>query len=231
VLEAIRQLSPRKSVKFFQACSSEMYGNCEQCPQNEQTPFHPTSPYACAKVYAFHQTVNYRETYELFACNGILFNHESPRRGENFVTRKVSRAVTRIREGLQQVLKLGNVRAQRDWGYAPDYVDAMWRMLQRDSPRDYVVATGEVHTVEALARLAFASVQLDYDQYVRIDPRLLRPAEGTLRRGDATRAHEELGWQPTTTFTQLIAIMVAADWELARQERALRGVVAGSEET
>lgn len=220
MLEAARLLQQRKTVKFYQASSSEMFGKVDEVPQRETTRFHPRSPYACAKVFAFHQTVNYREAYDLFACNGILFNHESPRRGEMFVTRKITRAATRIREGLQKKLSLGNLDARRDWGYAKDYVEAMWRMLQQDTPDDYVIATGETHSVQEFLELAFARVGLDWREHVETDPRLLRPSEVDWLQGDASKAHRELGWRPATSFEELVHLMVDADWELARAEAA-----------
>ncbi len=219
VLDAVRQLNRRKQVRFYQASSSEMFGEVMETPQRESTPFHPRSPYACAKVYSFYQTVNYREAYDLFACNGILFNHESPRRGESFVTRKITRAATRIREGLQDRLYLGNCDAKRDWGYARDYVEAMWLMLQQQEPDDYVVATGETHSVQEFLERAFDRVGLPWQQFVATDPRYLRPSEVDLLLGDPSKAREKLGWTPKTTFEQLVDIMVDADWELARVER------------
>ncbi len=224
MLEAARQLQRHKEVRFYQASSSEMFGKVDEVPQRETTRFHPRSPYACAKVFAFHQTVNYREAYDLFACNGILFNHESPRRGETFVTRKITRAATRIREGVQEKLYLGNLSAKRDWGYAGDYVEAMWLMLQQDRPEDYVIATGESHSVQEFLELAFERVGLDWREYVETDPRYLRPAEVDLLVGDASKAREQLGWTPATSFERLVEIMVDADWELARNEAArMRG--------
>ena len=221
LLEAARQLQRRKEVRFYQASSSEMYGKVAEAPQRETTPFHPRSPYACAKVFAYYQTVNYRESYDLFACNGILFNHESPRRGETFVTRKITRAATRIREGLQRKVYLGNLDAKRDWGYAKEYVEAMWLMLQQDTPDDYVIATGESHSVQEFLQEAFARVDLPWQDFVASDPRYLRPAEVDLLLGDASKAKERLGWAPRTSFSELVAIMVDADWELAREEAAV----------
>ena len=220
MLEAARLLQQHKEVRFYQASSSEMFGKAAEVPQRETTPFHPRSPYACAKVFAYHQTVNYREAYGLFACNGILFNHESPRRGETFVTRKITRAATRIREGLQEKLLLGNLDAKRDWGYAKDYVVAMWKMLQQDTPDDYVIATGESHSVREFLELAFARVGLDWRDYVELDPRYLRPSEVDLLVGDPSKAERVLGWKASTGFEELVHIMVDADWELARQEAA-----------
>jgi GDPmannose 4,6-dehydratase len=219
MLEAAVQLDRRKSVRFYQASSSEMFGQVSEVPQTERTPFHPRSPYGCAKVYSHHQTVNYREAYGLFAVNGILFNHESPRRGETFVTRKITRAATRIREGLQTKLFLGNLDAQRDWGFAKDYVEAIWLSLQHHTPGDYVIATGRTHSVRKFLQLAFAHVQLPWQPYVEIDPRYQRPSEVDLLLGDAAKAREVLGWQPKTTFEELVALMVESDWELARSER------------
>jgi GDPmannose 4,6-dehydratase len=208
LLEAIRLADPQ--TRFYQASSSEMFGSSPP-PQDEGTALHPRSPYACAKVYAHHVTVNYREAYGLFAVSGILFNHESPRRGETFVTRKITRAVARIRAGLQQELWLGNLDAKRDWGYAPDYVEGMWRMLQQDQPDDYVLATGEMHTVREFCELAFAHADLDWERYVRFDTRYERPAEVDALRGDASKAAAHLGWRPTVTFTELVQLMVDAD--------------------
>jgi GDPmannose 4,6-dehydratase len=221
VLEAARRLNKYKPVRFYQASSSEMYGKVCEVPQKETTPFYPRSPYGCAKVYSYWQTVNYREAYGLFACNGILFNHESPRRGETFVTRKITRAATRIREGLQQKLYLGNLDAQRDWGYAGDYVDAMWRMLQQDEPDDYVIATGRTQSVRDFLEMAFAHVGLDWQDHVEIDPTYFRPTEVDLLLGDPGKAREKLGWAPTTSFEDLVRLMVEADWQLAKEERAV----------
>lgn len=221
VLEAARQLNKRKPTKVYQASSSEMFGEVLETPQTERTPFKPQSPYACAKVYAFHQTVNYRESYDLFAVNGILFNHESPRRGETFVTRKITRAATRIKLGLQDKLYLGNLAAKRDWGYAKDYVEGMWRMLQHDEPDDFVLATGETQTVQKFADLVFAQLDLDPAEYIEIDPRYFRPAEVDLLLGDASRAKEKLGWTATTSLKELAQLMVDNDLELARQEAVI----------
>jgi GDPmannose 4,6-dehydratase len=219
LLEAARHLDPRP--KFYQAGSSEMFGSSPP-PQNERTPFYPRSPYACAKVYAYWQTVNYREAYGLFACNGILFNHESPRRGETFVSRKITRAAARIKLGLQDRLYLGNLDARRDWGFAGDYVEAMWRMLQQNAPGDYVVATGEMHAIRELLDAAFGHLDLDWKPHVQVDARYLRPTEVDALCGDASRARERLGWSPTVRFRDLVALMVDADLVLARQERTLR---------
>lgn len=226
ILEAARQLDARKPVRVYQAASSDMFGKVAEVPQRETTPFHPRSPYACAKVYSFFQTVNYREAYNMFACNGILFNHESPRRGENFVTRKITRAATRIREGLQEKLYLGNLSVKCDWGYARDYVEAMWLMLQQKEPDDYVIATGETHSVQEFLETVFQHVGLSWQQYVEIDPRYLRPSEVGLLLGDASKAREKLGWRPRTSFQQLAQLMVDADWKLAKEERATAGHLA-----
>ena len=222
ILEAARQLNKRKSVRVYQASSSEMFGDVREVPQTEATPFYPRSPYACAKVYAFHQTVNYREAYDLFACNGILFNHESPRRGETFVTRKITRAATRIKEGLQDKLFLGNLDSKRDWGYAKEYVEAMWLMLQADEPSDFVVATNETHTIREFLEAAFLHLDLDWQNHVEIDPRYFRPTEVNLLLGDYSKARDVLGWEPKTTFSQLSELMTEADWNLAKEERFSR---------
>lgn len=211
VLEAIRQVN--RQVRFYQASSSEMFGKVREVPQRETTPFYPRSPYGVAKSYAHYITVNYRESYGMFACSGILFNHESPRRGLEFVTRKVSDGVARISRGLATELRLGNLEARRDWGFAGDYVRAMWLMLQQDVADDYVVASGENHSVRDLAQYAFAHVGLDARDYVREDPALVRPAEVELLVGDSTKARERLGWQPTVSFEELVAMMVDADIE------------------
>jgi len=213
LLEAVRDYQQRTGleVRFYQAGSSEMFGKVQEIPQRETTPFYPRSPYACAKVYAHWQTINYRESYDLFACNGILFNHESPRRGETFVTRKITRAVARIVAGQQKKLYLGNLDAKRDWGYAKDYVRAMWLMLQQDQPDDYVVATNETHSIREFLDLAFGHVNLDWNDYVEFDPRYLRPAEVDLLIGDSTKARQQLGWEPSVTFEQLVQLMVEAD--------------------
>lgn len=222
ILEAARQLNKFRPVRVYQASSSEMFGDVLEVPQTEATPFRPCSPYACAKVFAFHQTVNYRDAYGLFACNGILFNHESPRRGETFVTRKITRAVGRIREGLQDKLYLGNLDAKRDWGYAKEYVEAMWLMLQHDDPNDYVVATNETHSIREFLQLAFDSVDLNWEDYVEIDERYYRPSEVNLLLGDYSKAKDILGWEPQTTFAKLAQIMVEADCQLAVNERMTR---------
>ena len=213
LLEAIRDYQQRtgNEVRFYQAGSSEMFGKVQAVPQAETTPFYPRSPYACAKVFAHWQTVNYRESYDLFACNGILFNHESPRRGETFVTRKITRAVARIVAGTQKKLYMGNLDAKRDWGYAKDYVRAMWLMLQQETPDDYVVATGETHSVEEFLEKAFGAVNLRWQDYVAFDERYLRPAEVDLLIGNPTKAHKQLNWQPSVTFDELVQLMVNSD--------------------
>ena len=217
LLEAIREtgIKPR----FYQASSSEMYGKVQDVPQRETTPFYPRSPYGCAKVFAYWVTVNYRESYGLHASNGILFNHESPRRGETFVTRKITRALAHIQAGLQIKLYLGNLDAKRDWGFAKEYVEAMWLMLQQEQPDDYVIATGETHSVREFLEVAFAHLGLDWQQYVEIDPRYYRPAEVDLLIGDASKAQKKLGWQPKTKFVELVKLMVDADVELLRKHR------------
>jgi GDPmannose 4,6-dehydratase len=220
ILEAIRETGVGS--KFYQASSSEMFGKVQEVPQRETTPFHPRSPYGAAKVYAYWATVNYRESYDLFACNGILFNHESPRRGETFVTRKITRAVARIKAGTQDKLYLGNLDAKRDWGYAKEYVDAMWRMLQQDHPDDYVIATGETHSVRDFLTEAFSHVDLDWQKYVELDEKYLRPAEVDLLVGDAGKARAELGWQPNVTFKELVRLMVDADVAMATEGHTQR---------
>lgn len=222
LLEAIRDYQQRTGieVRFYQAGSSEMFGKVQEVPQKETTPFYPRSPYSCAKVYAHWQTINYRESYKLFGCNGILFNHESPRRGETFVTRKITRAVARIVAGKQKKLFLGNLDAKRDWGYAKDYVRAMWMMLQQDQADDYVIATNETHSIREFLDLAFNYVNLNWQDYVEFDPRYLRPAEVDLLIGDSTKARQNLGWQPSVTFKELVELMVDADIKtLERQVR------------
>jgi GDPmannose 4,6-dehydratase len=221
LLEAVRKLGV--PCRFYQASSSELYGKVVETPQRETTPFHPRSPYAAAKAYAFHVTVNYREAYGLFAVNGILFNHESERRGETFVTRKITRAVGRIKHGLQRDLFLGNLDAKRDWGHAEDYVEAMWRMLQEDTPDDYVIGTGETHSVREFLELAFSRAGLDYREHVKIDQRYFRPAEVDLLLADPTKARRKLGWHPRVTFPELVARMVDSDLELAAREKRSRG--------
>ena len=222
LLDAVRDHVARtgRQVRFYQAGSSEMFG-AAPAPQDENTPFYPRSPYAVAKVAAHWHGINHRESYGLFVCNGILFNHESPRRGETFVTRKITRALGRIREGLQDKLYLGNLDARRDWGFAGDYVDAMWRMLQQDQPGDYVVATGESYSVRDFLETAFSLAGLDWKQHVEFDPRYLRPAEVDHLEGDATRTREALGWKPQTDFKTLVGMMVEHDHDLARRERSL----------
>ncbi len=221
LLEGVRQLNRTQPVKFYQASSSEMYGSAPP-PQGPDTPFHPRSPYACAKLYAHWQTINYREAYDLFACSGILFNHESPRRGESFVTRKVTLAAARIKEGLENKLVMGNLDAKRDWGFAGDYVQAMWMMLQQDKPGDFVVATGETHSVRELLETAFSMLDLDYRDFVEFDSRYTRPSEVEVLLGDASRAREVLGWKPKVNFHGLIKMMVESDLELARREKYAR---------
>jgi GDPmannose 4,6-dehydratase len=220
LLETIRKMS--KPPKFYQASSSELYGKVAEVPQRETTPFHPRSPYGCAKAYAYYITVNYRESYGLFACNGILFNHESERRGETFVSRKITRAATRIKFGLQEKLYLGNLDARRDWGHARDYVEAMWMMLQADEADDYVIATGETRSIREFLDETFGLLDLDWKEYVDIDPRYFRPAEVDLLLGDATKAKEKLGWQPKTSFKEMVRLMVEHDLDLAREEVALK---------
>jgi len=215
------QQSSGKQVRYYQASSSEMFGAAKP-PQSEATPFYPRSPYACAKVYAYWQVINYREAYSLFACNGILFNHESPRRGETFVTRKITRAAARIKYGLQDKLYLGNLDAKRDWGYAGDYVEAMWLMLQQDEPDDYVIATGECHSVREFLEETFTQLDLDWRDYVEIDPRYLRPTEVDHLQGDSTKARRKLGWKPKVDFRQLVKMMLQHDLDLARQEKLLK---------
>ena len=220
LLEAIR--SSNKSAKFYQASSSEMYGKVVEAPQTEKTPFYPRSPYGCAKVYSFWQTVNYREAYGLFACNGILFNHESPRRGETFVTRKITRAATRIKLGLQDKLYLGNLDAKRDWGFAGDYVETMWLMLQQDKPDDYVIATGQTHSVREFLDEVFGYLDLDWQKYVEIDPRYYRPSEVDFLLGDSSKARKALKWEPKVTFKELARMMTDADMKLAEDEKILK---------
>ena len=214
VLEAIRLVKP--DARYYQASSSEMFGKVQEVPQRETTPFYPRSPYGVSKVYGHWITVNYRESYDLFACSGILFNHESPRRGLEFVTRKVSHGVARIKLGLDNVIRLGNLDAQRDWGYAGDYVQAMWRMLQQTQPDDFVVSTGRTHSVERLCQLAFEAADLNWEDYVEVDPRFIRPAEVDLLVGDSSKARAVLDWEPKVSFEQLIEHMVEADIRLLR---------------
>jgi GDPmannose 4,6-dehydratase len=218
-LEAIRQVN--KKIRFYQASSSEMFGKVRETPQDENTPFYPRSPYGVAKVYGHWITVNYRESFGIFACSGILFNHESPRRGKEFVSRKITDGVARIKLGLTDSLSLGNMSAQRDWGFAGDYVLAMWMMLQTKEPSDFVIATGRAHSVEDLARIAFSHAGLDWKDHVRTDPKLVRPAEVDILTGNSARAQKNLGWKPTTTFKEMIGEMVDAD--LDRVKREMRG--------
>jgi GDPmannose 4,6-dehydratase len=221
ILDAIREAGIQKQVRFYQASSSELYGQVAETPQTERTPFHPRSPYGVAKLYAYWITVNYREAYGLHASNGILFNHESPRRGPTFVTRKITQAAARIKLGIQDKLFLGNLEARRDWGFAGDYVEAMWRMLQQESAGDYVIATGETHSVQEFCEEAFGLLDLDWRQFVRHDPRYERPSEVDLLQGDPAQARQVLGWQPRVTFRALVRMMVEADLRLARRELAM----------
>lgn len=216
LLDAVRIVDPE--IRFYQASSSEMFGKVVEVPQKETTPFYPRSPYGVAKVYGHWITVNYRESYGMHATSGILFNHESPRRGLEFVTRKISHGVARIKLGLDEELRLGNLEARRDWGFAGDYVEAMWLMLQQDQPDDYVIATGETHSVREFCELAFGYVGLDYRDYVVIDQRFMRPAEVDLLIGDASKARQKLGWQPRTTFPELVQMMVEADLQLVKEQ-------------
>ena len=220
MLEAIRMTDKR--IKFYQASSSEMYGKVCEIPQTEATQFHPRSPYGCAKVYSYWQTINYREAYDIFACNGILFNHESPRRGETFVTRKITRAATRIKLGLQDNLYLGNLDAKRDWGFAGDYVEAMWMMLQHDKPDDYVISTGETHSVRDFLDEAFGFLDLEWEKYVEVDMRYYRPSEVDILVGDASKARKILGWEPRVTFKELARLMIEEDMKLAKKEYLLK---------
>ncbi len=223
LLEAIRDYQHRTGieVRFYQAGSSEMFGKVQEVPQKETTPFYPRSPYACAKAYAHWQTVNYRESYNLYACNGILFNHESPRRGETFVTRKITRAVAKILAGKQKKLFLGNLDSKRDWGYAKDYVRAMWMMLQQDEADDYVIATNETHSIKEFLDIAFTNVSLNWQDYVEFDPRYLRPAEVDLLIGDSTKAQQKLGWQPSVTFKELVHLMVDSDIKALEESKIM----------
>ncbi|NIA16950.1 MAG: GDP-mannose 4,6-dehydratase [Planctomycetes bacterium] len=220
LLEAVRSM--KRPAKFYQASSSEMYGKVIETPQSEKTPFYPRSPYGCAKVYSFWQTVNYREAYDLFTCNGILFNHESPRRGETFVTRKITQAAARIKLGLQDKLYLGNLDAKRDWGFAGDYVEAMWLMLQQEKPDDYVVATGQTHSVKEFLAEVFGYLELDWQKYVEIDPRYFRPAEVELLLGNAAKAKKMLNWEPKISFKSLAKMMTDADMKAAENEKILK---------
>lgn len=226
MLEAIRDYQEQsgRQVRYYQAGSSEMFGKVMETPQKETTPFYPRSPYSCAKVYAHWQTVNYRESYGMFAVNGILFNHESPRRGETFVTRKITRAATRIKLGLQEKLYLGNIDAKRDWGFAGDYVKAMWLMLQQDKPDDYVVATGETYSVREFLVETFSCLGMNWEEFVEIDQRYFRPAEVDLLLGDSSKARRMLGWKPEVGFKELVKMMVDCDMKLAKQEQAIAGV-------
>ena len=224
LLEAIRESGLTKDVLFYQASSSEMFGKVHEVPQTETTPFHPRSPYGCAKVFSYWLTANYREAYHLHASNGILFNHESPRRGETFVTRKITRAATRIKMGLQNELFLGNLDARRDWGYAKEYVQVMWLMLQQDNPDDYVCATGETHTIREFCEECFGLLGLDWQQYVKHDARYERPSEVDLLIGDPSKLKRQIGWEPTVKFKELVRIMTEADLELARREMAYQSI-------
>jgi GDPmannose 4,6-dehydratase len=219
MLEAIRIVDKAKKIRFYQASSSEMFGKVRETPQTELTPFHPRSPYGVAKVYAHYMTLNYRESYDMYACSGILFNHESPRRGHEFVTRKISSAVARIKLGLQKDLSLGNLDSKRDWGFSGDYVRAMWQMLQQDTPEDYVVATGETHSIKEFLDLAFEEVGIkDWKSYVKQDPRFMRPAEVDLLIGDYSKAKKVLNWEPKVSFAELVKMMVAHDLEVEAQK-------------
>ncbi len=226
ILEAIREAKLVDRVRFYQASSSEMFGKVQEVPQIETTPFWPRSPYGCAKMYAHWLTVNYRESYNLFACSGILFNHESPRRGETFVTRKITRAATRIKLGLQEKLYLGNLDAQRDWGYAKEYVEMMWLMLQQDNPDDYVIATNETHSVKDFVIETFNQLDLDWEKFVEYDDRYERPAEVDLLIGDPAKAKKQLGWEPKVKFKELVKIMVDADLKLASDEAKIKVALA-----
>ena len=224
LLEAVREAGLTQDVRYYQASSSEMFGKVQEVPQRETTPFHPRSPYGCAKVFAYWLTVNYREAYHLHASNGILFNHESPRRGETFVTRKITRAATRIKLGLQDELFLGNLDARRDWGYAQEYVEAMWLMLQQDRPDDYVCATGETHTIREFCEECFGLLGLDWEKYVKYDARYERPSEVDLLIGDPSKLKKQIGWEPKVKFKELVRIMTEADLESARRELAYSGI-------
>ena len=226
MLDAVRMVggSENNPIRFYQASTSEMFGEVRETPQTEMTPFHPRSPYGCAKVFAHYITMNYRESYDMFACSGILFNHEGPRRGHEFVTRKITNAVARIKLGLQNEIVLGNLDSKRDWGYAGDYVRAMWLMLQRDTPEDFVIATGETHSIREFLDLAFAEVGIDdWTPYVRQDPKFLRPAEVDLLIGDASKAKEKLGWEPEVSFPQLVKMMVEHDLAVEAAKAHLHG--------
>ena len=225
ILEAVREAGLARRVRYYQASSSEMFGEVAEIPQTETTPFHPRSPYGCAKVFAYWLTVNYRESYNLHANNGILFNHESPRRGETFVTRKITQAAARIKVGLQDKLYLGNLDAQRDWGYTPEFVEAMWMMLQQETPDDYVIATNETHSVKDFCVEAFSRVDLDWEKYVEYDKRYERPAEVNLLKGNPAKAKRQLDWEPKVKFKELVGIMVDADLEMAKNEKAYQEAV------
>jgi GDPmannose 4,6-dehydratase len=227
ILEAVRETGLIGTVRFYQASSSEMFGKVREVPQTETTPFHPRSPYGCAKVYAYWLTVNFREAYGVHASNGILFNHESPRRGETFVTRKITRAATRIKMGLQDALFLGNLDARRDWGYAPDYVEMMWTMLQQDTPDDFVVATNETHSIREFCEESFGLLDLEWQEYVKFDERYERPSEVDLLIGDPAKAKKQLGWEPTVRFKELVKIMIDADLVKAKQELAYQQATGG----
>jgi len=224
ILEAIREAGLVKKCRYYQASSSEMFGKVQEIPQTETTPFWPRSPYGCAKMYAYWLTVNYRESYNLHASNGILFNHESPRRGETFVTRKITRAATRIKMGLQDKLYMGNLDAKRDWGYAKEYVEMMWVMLQQDNPDDYVVATNEAHSVKEFIQETFSLLDLDWEKYVDYDARYERPSEVDLLIGDPAKAKKQLGWEPKVKFKELVKIMTEADLELAKREAQIEAL-------
>ena len=224
LLEAIRETGIGKNVRFYQASSSELYGLVQEVPQKETTPFHPRSPYAVAKLYGYWATVNYREAYGMHASNGILFNHESPRRGPTFVTRKITMAAARIKMGLQNALYLGNIESKRDWGFAGDYVEGMWRMVQQDKPDDFVLATGETHSVREFCEESFGLLDLDWQAFVKYDARYVRPSEVDLLLGDASKARKELGWVPKVTFKELVRMMVESDLRVARQELAIQQV-------
>ena len=217
ILEAARQLNQEQEVRFYQASSSEMFGHAVEAPQTELTAFHPRNPYACAKVFAFHQVDSYRDAYDLFACNGIAYNHESPRRHQNFVTRKITLAAAKIEAGLQTKISLGNIQTQRDWGSAIEYVDAMWRMLQHNIPYDYIIATNKIHTVQNWLEIAFTHVGLQWEDYFEVDPRFMRPIEVHNLKGNATRAKEILHWEPQTSFEELVIQMVDADRKLIKE--------------
>jgi len=229
LLEAIRESGLTQDVRFYQASSSEMFGKVHEVPQSETTPFHPRSPYGCAKVFAYWLTANYREAYNLHASNGILFNHESPRRGETFVTRKITRAATRIKMGLQKELFLGNIEAKRDWGYAKEYVEVMWLMLQQDKPDDYVCATGETYTVREFCQETFGLLDLDWKEFVRHDDRYERPSEVDLLIGDPAKLKRQIGWEPKVKFKELVRIMTEADLDLAKRELAYQDISGGTE--